>query len=159
MPLLLLLCTLLSFPALAEEETTYFLHRDVYADFEHYLGDTGASRTYRGRDGAGNPCSFTLEKDADRFAFKAIGLEFVVPRKLNLDILGGFQGDHLWASTFVDDASPFHHHHPHGQFGVETRIELDRDASGRLTRFLFSKIRRADLNHRVLGLLECMSLR
>jgi hypothetical protein len=145
----------------AEEPTTYFLGRNVYQDFESFLGaEALASRTYAGRDRAGTPCSFRVARTADRIVFTPLNVaapaELVVPnRPGNQEITGGFQGNRLWAYRFVDRPGS----RVHGMYGWSTVLGIEKTGNGAIAVFQFSYSEKNDLANRPLVRFECLNPR
>jgi len=155
----------------AVSDVTWFHGRDVIADFESFLGTSGDfDRTFMGKTEAGKPCRFIIAKKGKQIVFTpgipVVGVtgdyknnkiaqakSFVVSSENLEDLNGGFEGNKLWSSYFIDRDRDLV---IHGQFGVSFNLELEKNDQGKLTRFEFRKTRQEDLGYFPLGSLSCI---
>ncbi len=151
-----------------ELRPTYFLGREVYSDVDTFLGGKKLyHQEYRGVTPSGQECSFSITQTRGRIIFTpqtsvksggtdlaqlARGKTFVIPRFPLVDIDGGFAGDSLWASYFIDKPGS----KLHGQYGISFHLDLRKNATGDLIQMRFLKSKHDDLNYQRLGELDCL---
>jgi len=165
------IAALAAWPAMGD--VTYFSGRDVVADFENFLGASGSfTHVWLGKTNEGKVCRFTITKYRKQLLihpttlkvkevpygykndFVARQSDFIVG-EMNRDVDGGFEGNRLWSSYFIDRKGAGDLEYPHGQFGISFRLEMEKNDSGKLTRISYSKTRIEDLGYYPLGSLVC----
>lgn len=156
--------------AVHASDTTWFHGRDIVADVENFMGTTGDySRTFMGQTKEGKACRFMVAKKGKSIVFTpgipvmdvdadyknnklAQAKSFIISIE-NTDVNGGFEGNKLWSSYFIDRDRDLV---IHGQFGVGFSLDLEKNEQGKLIRMAFRKTRHEDLGYFPLGNLDCI---